>query len=145
MWSGDLRFKRITETAIVPAYQTQGAAGLDLHADMPAEFTVFDPGAWWRISTGVAVELPRGTVGLVQGRSGHAFKRGWEYYVGTIDEDYRGEIGVLVRFPVQTTVRRGDRVAQLVVLPVVRCLVFELSELSPTKRGEQGFGHTGSQ
>lgn len=135
--------KRMTETALVPAYQTEGAAGLDLHADFAVGFVMFDPGMWCRIRTGIAVQLPAGHVGLVQGRSGNAFNRGWEYYVGTIDEDYRGEISVLIRFPVRTTVKAGDRIAQLVVLPVAKCFVVESAELGPTRRGQQGYGSTG--
>jgi dUTP pyrophosphatase len=128
----------------LPTYQTEGAAGLDLRAD---EACTLAPGERRLVPTGIAVELPPGHEGQVRPRSGLAARHGIGMVnaPGTIDHDYRGEVGVLLvnlgGEPFQ--VRRGDRIAQLVVAPVVRVEVRLVEALSETGRGDGGFGSTG--
>ena len=128
----------------LPGYQTEGAAGLDLRAD---EACTLAPGERRLVPTGLAVELPPGHEGQVRPRSGLAARHGIGMVnaPGTIDHDYRGEVGVLLvnlgQEPFQ--VRRGDRIAQLVVAPVVRVEVQLVDALSDTGRGGGGFGSTG--
>lgn len=128
----------------LPAYASAGAAGLDLRAD---EACTLAPGERRLVPTGLALELPPGHEGQVRPRSGLALKHGIGMVnaPGTIDEDYRGEVGVLLvnhgREPFE--VKRGERIAQLVVAPVVRVEVALAEELSGTGRGTGGFGSTG--
>jgi dUTP pyrophosphatase len=130
----------------VPAYQSEHAAGMDLMADIEAEFTL-DPMSRVAIPTGFALAIPEGFEGQVRPRSGLAFKEGITVInaPGTIDADYRGEIKVLLvnlgNEPV--LLHPGDRVAQLVISPVVRASVEEVDSLEDTTRGDGGFGHTG--
>jgi len=147
--AGALRvaIRKLDSAARFPEYATEGAAGADLRArlDTPIELP---PGGSARIPTGLAIELPRGYEGQVRPRSGLAFKHGVTVLnaPGTIDEDYRGEVAVLlVNLGSGTfTVNDGERIAQLVVAPVVRSDFVESAELSGTSRGEGGFGSTGS-
>ncbi len=130
----------------LPEYQTEAAAGLDLRADADQEIAL-DPGERARIPTGLVVELPNGFEAQIRPRSGLALRHGVTLLnsPGTIDADYRGEIQVILvnlgreRF----VVRRGDRIAQMVVAPVTRVHLTESKELSATARGSGGFGHTG--
>ena len=127
-----------------PAYHTEGAAGLDLRAD---EACSLAPGERRLVPTGLAIELPPGHEGQVRPRSGLAVKHGIGMVnaPGTIDQDYRGEVCVILvnlgREPFE--VGRGDRIAQLVVAPVTRVDVELVEELSETGRGRDGFGSTG--
>ena len=127
-----------------PTYQTEGAAGLDLRAD---EACSLAPGERRLVPTGLAIELPPGHEGQVRPRSGLAVKHGIGMVnaPGTIDQDYRGEVCVILvnlgREPFE--VGRGDRIAQLVVAPVTRVDVELVEELSETGRGRDGFGSTG--
>ena len=132
----------------LPAYQSEGAAGLDLVAAVPAGApVVIEPGARASIPTGIAIALPLMTEGQVRPRSGLAARHGVTVLnaPGTIDSDYRGEIHVLivnfghVSFPVE----RGIRIAQLVITPVLHAQLLEAENLDETKRGEGGFGSTG--
>ncbi|MCI0569370.1 MAG: dUTP diphosphatase [Myxococcaceae bacterium] len=130
----------------LPAYQTAHAAGLDLCAELEGDLTL-PPGARAAVPTGLAVELPPGYEGQVRPRSGLALRHGLTLLnsPGTVDADYRGEVQVLVvnlgQEPV--TLRRGDRIAQLVVAPVVRAELIEVEALDDTPRGDGGFGSTG--
>jgi dUTP pyrophosphatase len=130
----------------LPAYQTAGAAGLDLRAAL-AEPRVLAPGERTLVPTGLRLALPAGHEGQVRPRSGLALREGVTCLnaPGTIDSDYRGEVQVLLvnlgREPV--TLRRGDRIAQLVVAPVARVALEPRARLEVTVRGEGGFGHTG--
>ena len=133
----------------LPAYQTPGSAGLDLPAAVTAE-VVLEPGARALVPTGVAVEIPPGYEGQVRPRSGLAVRHGVTVAnaPGTIDSDYRGEIKVaLVNLGCEPfAVSRGQRVAQLVIAPVTRVEVVEVTTadaLSDSERGAGGFGHTG--
>ena len=133
----------------LPAYATEGSAGMDLRAAVPEEEPlVLEPGRWALVPTGLQLAIPVGYEGQVRPRSGLAAKHAVTVLnaPGTIDADYRGEVKVplinLGRAPF--TVERGMRIAQMVIarLPDVR--VAEVTELDPTDRGAGGFGHTGT-
>ena len=128
----------------LPAYATDGAAGMDVVA---AEDVDLAPGTRHAVATGLSVAIPHGYEIQVRPRSGLAFKYGVTVpnTPGTIDSDYRGELKVLLINLGQESfaVRRGDRIAQLVVAPVTRGSWLEVSELDETARGEGGFGSTG--
>ena len=130
----------------LPAYQTAGAAGLDLVADLTEPIRLA-PGERRAVPTGLAVEIPPGYEGQVRPRSGLALRHGLTLLntPGTIDADYRGEIQVLMINLGQEAVeiRRGERIAQLVVAPVCRATLHEVDTLAATSRGTGGFGHTG--
>ncbi len=132
----------------LPAYQSKGAAGLDLVAALDTQHPLtLAPGARALVPTGLVLELPAGYEAQVRPRSGLALNYGITVLnsPGTIDSDYRGEVGVVLanlgHAPFE--IRRGERIAQLVVLPVARAELVEVTELSSTKRGDGGFGSTG--
>jgi dUTP pyrophosphatase len=132
----------------LPQYHSEDAAGVDLVAAVPVnEAVVLAPGERALIPTGLAIELPRGYEAQVRPRSGLALKDGVTVLnsPGTIDADYRGEIGViLVNFGQNPfSVRRGARIAQLVVSPVERVAFIKSDKLTVSERGERGFGSTG--
>jgi dUTP pyrophosphatase len=131
----------------VPAPASPGSAGLDLRAALDGE-RVLAPGERALVPTGIALELPGGWEGQVRPRSGLAVRHGLTLLnaPGTVDSDYRGEIQVvLVNLGSEpVTVRRGDRIAQLVVAPVGRLVLEEAAALSDTARGAGGFGSTGT-
>ncbi len=142
-----IRPVRAESRELLPGYQTAGASGMDLRADLDAEVRI-PPMGRAVIPTGVAVAIPPGVEGQVRPRSGLAAKHGVTCLnaPGTIDSDYRGEIRVVLAnlggepFPV----RRGDRIAQLVFAPVLRVSLREVATLDETPRGAGGFGHTGT-
>ncbi len=128
----------------LPRYMTPGAAGLDLLADEPVSLA---PGERRLVPTGLALEIPPGYEAQVRPRSGLAMRHGVGMVnaPGTVDSDYRGEVGVLLVNHGQERVdlARGDRVAQLVIAPVVQATLVEVGELARTERGDGGFGSTG--
>ncbi|GAA1831947.1 dUTP diphosphatase [Agromyces salentinus] len=129
----------------VPSYAHAGDAGADLHA---AEAVVLEPGERATVATGVAIALPDGYVGFVVPRSGLAFKHGITIVnaPGTVDAGYRGEIKVALLNTDSSesyTIEPGDRIAQLVVMPVSRARFIEVERLPGSQRGEGGFGSTG--
>lgn len=130
----------------LPRYQTAHAAGMDLPAAVD-EDVVLEPGARGLVSTGISIALPPGYEAQIRPRSGLAVKHGITLLnsPGTIDADYRGVIRLALINHGQSpfTVRRGDRLAQMVVAPVCRAELSVESELPPSGRGEGGFGHTG--
>jgi dUTP pyrophosphatase len=130
----------------LPRYQSELAAGMDLRADLEVDLTL-KPLERALVATGLSLEIPPGFEGQVRPRSGLAAKQGLTVLnaPGTIDADYRGEVKVLlVNLSSETiTVKRGDRVAQLVVAPVTRATLVEVGVLSETSRGSAGFGSTG--
>ena len=145
-----IKFKRLPHGAglPIPAYQSRDAAGLDLLAAIPAnEARTLAAGAYAVIPSGLSMELPRGTEAQVRPRSGLAAKFGVTVLnsPGTIDADYRGEIGVILinhgKDPF--VIRRGDRIAQMVISTVAQARITETKALSATKRGTGGFGSTG--
>ena len=132
----------------LPAYQSEQAAGLDLLAAVPADAPVsIKPGERALIPTGIAIAVPAGTEGQVRPRSGLASRHGIGILnaPGTIDADYRGEVCVLLvnlgAEPFQIV--RGERIAQLVVAPVLHARLVEAASLPETRRGAGGFGSTG--
>lgn len=131
----------------LPDYATPGAAGADLHAALTDGPLMLPPGARALVPTGLTLEIPAGYEGQIRPRSGRARREGLTLLnsPGTIDADYRGEVCVLVINLGQEPIalKRGDRVAQLVVAPVSRVEFRETSQLSGTERGAGGFGHTG--
>ena len=132
----------------LPAYQTAHAAGLDLLAAVPADAPVIlKPGAYALVPTALTIALPDGYEAQVRPRSGLAAKHGVTVLnsPGTIDADYRGEIGVLLINHGATafTVTRGERIAQMVIAAVVRAELVTVAALSETDRGAGGFGSTG--
>ena len=128
----------------LPRYQTSGSAGMDLRADEPVDLA---PGERRLVPTGIAVAIPPGWEGQVRPRSGLALKLGLGIpnAPGTIDSDYRGEVGVILVNWGQDRVHlpRGERIAQLVVGPVTRASLVEVAELPGSERGGGGFGSTG--
>ncbi len=130
----------------LPRYETPGAAGMDLRAD---EAATLAPGERRLVPTGLAVEIPPGFEGQVRPRSGLALRHGVGMVnaPGTIDSDYRGEVGVLLVNHGQAPVAfaRGDRIAQLVIAPVARAEIVLADALSDSGRGGGGFGSTGHQ
>jgi dUTP pyrophosphatase len=130
-----------------PHYASADAAGADLRAAI-SEPIVVSPGARALVPTGLTLEVPRGFEAQVRARSGLALRKGLALAngVGTIDADYRGEVGVIVvnlgNEPV--TIARGDRIAQLVVAPVARAVFTAADGLAGSARGVGGFGSTGS-
>lgn len=142
-----LHVKRLHSQAILPTRGTPGAAGLDLYycpRDGAEQLLV--PGEVYVLPTGIAVEIPGWCEGQVRLRSSVG-KRGFimPNGVGTIDSDYRGEIGIMVAVLQPQRVAPGDRLAQLVISPVAtpRATIVEVDELSDTARGDGGFGSTG--
>ncbi|HZF33604.1 MAG TPA: dUTP diphosphatase [Candidatus Angelobacter sp.] len=131
----------------LPSYATPTAAGLDLLAALPADL-VLAPGARAMVGTGIAIALPAEFEAQVRPRSGLALKVGVTVLnsPGTIDADYRGEIGVVLinLGDSPCTVRRGDRIAQLVVAPIVRAAWQVTDQLPPSERAAGGFGSTGT-
>jgi len=132
----------------LPAYHSEDAAGMDLVAALPAEDeVVLQPGAWALIPTGLAIELPKGFEAQIRPRSGLALRDGVTVLnsPGTVDADYRGEIGViLINFgPKPFPVRRGARIAQLVVCSVERVALIQGDRLTSSVRETSGFGSTG--
>ncbi len=132
----------------LPRYMSPAAAGMDLCA-ANVEPIVVEPGRVRLIPTGLYVAIPPGYEGQVRPRSGLALKHGLTLVnaPGTIDSDYRGEVGLIVGNigPEPYTVERGTRIAQLVIAPVVQAEVVEVQSLDATHRGDGGFGHTGSK
>ena len=135
-----------TQDVPLPAYQSQDAVGMDLHAAVPADVTI-EPGAVAGIPCGFAMALPSGYEAQVRPRSGLAAKHGISLVntPGTIDPDYRGEVKVLLINHGKELFRvtRGMRIAQMVVMPVPRVEWMIVDKLPETKRGAGGFGHTG--
>ena len=132
----------------LPAYETALAAGMDLRAAVPDdEPLTLRPGSRFPVPTGLAFALPPGFEGQVRPRSGLAFKHGVTCLnsPGTIDADYRGEVKVILinHGEEDFVIRRGDRIGQLVIAPVVRAVWAEIESLDETVRGAGGFGSTG--
>ncbi len=130
----------------LPGYMTEGSAGMDLYAAIPDTLQL-DPGDIKLIPTGIAIELPRGFEAQIRPRSGLALKHGITLLnsPGTIDSDYRGMISVIaVNFGKEPFIlRRGERIAQMVIAKVYRAELIESLSLTETERGDGGFGHTG--
>lgn len=140
-----VKFKKLHADAIIPNYAHAGDAGMDLYS---IQDDIIEPLSWKLIPTGLACELPEGTEGQVRSKSGIALKNG--VFVlntpGTIDENYRGEIGVILynlntKAPFE--IKKGQKIAQYVINAIEYVDTVEVEELSSTDRGEGGFGSTG--
>ncbi|HOB29385.1 MAG TPA: dUTP diphosphatase [Bacillota bacterium] len=132
----------------LPAYMSAGAAGMDLYAAVK-EAVILDPGAVQLIPTGLKAAVPAGYELQIRPRSGLAIRHGISLLnsPGTVDADYRGEIKVILinLGPSAFTVRRGDRIAQMILCPIPRIKLLPTDTLPQTVRGEGGFGHTGTK
>ena len=142
-----LRIKKLRENAVIPTKATSGSAGFDLYAAID-ESVKIPAGGNAVISTGIAIALPSdGYVALIFPRSGLSVKHGIGMLnsVGVIDSDYRGElsVGLINHFKTPYTIEPGERIAQLLIMPVIPPLLLEVDELDDTVRGEKGFGSTG--
>ncbi len=141
-----IRVKKLREGALLPTYGTTQAAGADLYACLEAPLTIA-PGETAWVPTGLALEVPEGCAGLVYARSGLATKRGLApaNKVGVIDSDYRGEITVVLynHGSEAQTISSGERIAQLIITPVLTPAYTETDRLTETLRGTGGFGSTG--
>lgn len=142
----ELKIKQLEHNINLPEYATEGSSGMDLTAAitepvclMPLERKI--------IPTGIIIELPKGFEAQIRARSGLSIKHGITLIncVGTVDEDYRGEVGVpLVNLSSQPyTINRGDRIAQMVIAPVQKVVVVKAETVSSTQRADGGFGSTG--
>ncbi len=147
----NLKFARIDEKFSdipLPRYETEGSAGMDIRAAVENE-TVIKSGAFSLVPTNLRVEIPQGYEIQVRPRSGLAAKHGIGILnsPGTIDSDYRGEIKIILfNFSNRDfTIKRGERIAQLVLSKVIQAEPVLTNELSETERGEGGFGHTGKE
>lgn len=141
-----LRVKKLNSKAVLPTYGSAEAAGADMYACLDTPVTI-EAGESFFIPTGLALEIPRGCAGLVVARSSMGAKRGLApaNKVGVIDSDYRGEVRVVLHNHGKTaqTVCPGERVAQLLIVPVTTPTFEESDCLSDTERGSGGFGSTG--
>ena len=136
-----VKFKKLTETAIPFKYSRENDACMDMYADMEATLYPHETAI---VKTGIAVEIPHGFEGIVRGRSGLA-TRGLSVHLGTIDETYRGDVGVIVtNNSMQIAyIHKGNRIAQFTVKPVYPIKLVEADKLTDTERGEQGYGSSG--
>ena len=151
-WKGnetmkEIKVKRLHPGATLPTYGSVEAAGADLYACLDETVTIL-PGASAWIPTGIAMEVPVGCAGLIYARSGMACKRGLApaNKVGVIDSDYRGQVVVVLHNhgTEAQTVSNGERIAQMVITPVISWPYTEVAELTDSDRGAGGFGSTGS-
>ncbi len=140
-----LNIQRLTSDAILPCYAHEGDAGLDLFA---CEQMTLQPGQSGMVKTGISIQLPKGTEAQVRPRSGLALKHQITVLnsPGTVDEGYRGEIGVILinHGKAPFMVEKGMKIAQMVIKPVITVQIQESEKLSETKRGKGGFGSTGT-
>ena len=141
-----IKTKILNNNAKLPTYGSDFSAGADLYSSCDTEITI-NPGQTEFIGTGIAIEIPEGYVGLIYARSGLACKKGLApaNKVGVIDSDYRGEIKVALHNHSNSScnIEKGERIAQIVITPYLKCIFEESAELSNTERGHGGFGSTG--
>lgn len=141
-----LKIKKLENFVSMPQYKTSGASAMDLVAAIDEDI-VIPSGEIKIIPTGIAIELPHNTEAQVRSRSGLAIKKGIAVVngIGTIDEDYRGEIcvGLINLSKEDFTIQRGDRIAQMAIMEVLKPQIEVLDKLSETQRADGGFGSTG--
>ena len=141
-----LKIKKLENYVSTPEYKTSGASAMDLVAAIKDDITI-PAGEIRMIPTGIAIELPHNTEAQVRSRSGLAIKKGIAVVngIGTIDEDYRGEIcvGLINHSKVDFIVQRGDRIAQMAIMEVLKPEIIIADDLSDTDRAAGGFGSTG--
>ena len=143
-----VNIKKLNDSAKIPTYGTEYAAGADLYACTDEKIS-FNPGETKLIKTGVAIEVPEGYAGLIYARSGLASKRGLApaNKVGVVDSDYRGEIMVALHNHTNEVkeIEPYERIAQFVITPYLKAEFNEVDNLEDTKRGTSGFGSTGKK
>lgn len=141
-----LKFKKLNNTVQIPKYETPDSSGMDIKAFIEEEITL-KPMERKLIPTGLKMEIPKGFEAQIRPRSGLAIKNGISLIncIGTIDADYRGEIQVpIINLGTENfTIKNGDRIAQIVIAPVIQPIIEEVETLSETQRQEGGFGSTG--
>ncbi len=137
-----IKIKKVQQNSIIPKYAREGDAGMDLFS---CEDSVINPGERKLINTGLSIELPQGFVSLIWDKSGLAAKKGITTLGGVIEHTYRGEYGVILLNTSNETheVKSGEKIAQLLIQPIVTAEIEEAEELSETVRGSGGFGSTG--
>jgi len=145
----EMEVTKLTDTATLPTYGSDEAAGMDLYADesySPHRPMELWPGDKQLIKTGISVAIPNGFYGRIAPRSGLAHKHGIDVMAGVVDSDYRGEIGVILinLGKDKVTFSAGDRIAQMIITPCARAELTEVNELSTTDRGDGGYGSTGT-
>ncbi len=138
-----IKVKRVSETAKLPVRGTSGSAGLDIFSD--EDYIVLDPGETRKIATGIGIQLPPGTVGLLLDRSSLG-SQGIHNFAGVIDSDYRGEVFVVLHNTTSDPyyIVHGHKISQLVVVPYIELHPYEVDELTTTERGKGAFGSTGA-
>jgi len=141
-----IKIKKLTESAQIPTRANESDAGWDIYSD---EDVIINPNTQRLISTGISVEIPAGTVGLIWPRSGLAVKQGVDVFAGVVDAGYRGEVKVClfnsgsVWSTPRVEIAKGDRIAQILFQPVPSFSLVETTDLTSTRRGSGGFGSTG--
>ena len=142
-----IQIKKLSSSVSIPKYETLGSSGMDIAAHIENNI-IIDPGEKALVTTGFSIAIPRGYEVQIRPRSGLAAKKNITVLntPGTIDADYRGEIKViLINFGKEKfVIKNGERIAQMVVCPVVQANLEEVEELPVTKRGSDGFGSTGT-
>lgn len=137
-----MKVKLLTDTAIAPQMAHPTDAAFDLYAD---EDMIIDHGSQALVSTGVAMAIPKHCTGILKSRSGHSSKKGVNVGAGVIDSGYRGEVKVLLQATQdEFIIKKGDRIAQLLIVPIERPEIEVVDILDTTDRGDGGFGSTGT-
>ena len=143
-----IQIKRLSNSVSIPRYETPGSSGMDIAAHIEND-VIINPGEKALVSTGFSLAIPRGYEVQIRPRSGLAAKKNITVLntPGTIDADYRGEIKVILinLGKEKFIIKKGERIAQMVVCPVVQANLEEVEKLSDTKRGSGGFGSTGTE
>lgn len=139
-----LNIKKLDKDAIVPKYAHEGDAGLDLFSN---EECILKAGERRAVKTGISTSFPRGYVALIWDRSGNAAKKGIKTMAGVIDAGYRGEWGVVMlnTSDEDFEIKKGDKIAQALIQPVISAEIKEVESLEESSRGEGGFGSTGKR
>lgn len=148
MLEKEVKIKKLNDSAQVPTYGTEYAAGADLYACIDEEM-IFLPGETKLVPTGLSFEVPIGYAGLIYARSGLASKKGLApaNKVGVVDSDYRGEVMVALHNHgnVEQKIEVGERIAQFIITPYLKANYTVVDELDDTERGANGFGSTGTK
>ena len=143
-----IQIKKLSSTVLIPKYETPGSSGMDIAAHLEKNI-IIKPGEKALVSTGFSIAIPKGYEVQIRPRSGLAAKKNITVLntPGTIDADYRGEIKVILinHGKEEFVIKNGERIAQMVVCPVVQANLEEVEELSDTIRGSGGFGSTGTK
>ncbi len=137
-----IKIKKLRDDAIIPKYAHDGDAGMDLYSCVDRSL---EQGQRMVISTGIGLDFPNGYVALIMGRSGLAIKNGIAVLGGVVDCTYRGDVGVVLlnNGYDDVVIKKGDRIAQLLIQPVVNAEIQEVESLSESIRGNNGFGSSG--